>query len=137
MERLHYLLSDKDSGLFDERYLDILVSSEFNGLQIEGMQLINIHQLCEQNTQQYLSTLNMLGRMLKKFYSNDLGFFIKPNYLIVIHLESFDESLQAALFSRLETDKNIRLEFEMIKAKSHQDYLIRIKHILEKYAACT
>lgn len=132
LQRLQYLLSDVESGLFDVRYLDILASSKFRGLSIEGMQIIHIENLSEQNTQQHSGTLNMLGQIFKKFYPNDLSFFVKPNYLILMHLETFDENLQVALFSRLETDKNIQLEVETIQAENHQDYLLKIHPILEK-----
>lgn len=130
LQRLQYLLCDENTGLFDVRYLDMLALSEFRGMQIEAMQIVTIANLAEQSNQQHSETMNMLGKIFKKFYTNDLSFFVEPNYLILIHLESYDENIQSALLQRLESDKHIHLDIETIVTDNLKDYLQKLQPML-------
>jgi|GEM_PF-2404946 len=130
LQRLQYLLCDENTGLFDVRYLDMLALSEFRGMKIEAMQIVTIASLLEQTHQQHSETMNMLGKIFKKFYTNDLSFFVEPNYLILIHLESYDENLQSALLQRLESDKHIHLDIETIVTDNLKEHLQKLQPIL-------
>ena len=132
LTRLQYLLLDEATGLFDARYLDMLVVSQFQGLQIEAIQIVTISHLVEPSNQQFSETMTMLGKIFKKFYSNDLSFFVKPSYLILIHLESYDENLQSALLQRLEVDKQVHLEIETLVADQIEDYQQKLQPILDQ-----
>lgn len=130
-QRLQYLLLDPQSGLFDVRYLDMLAMTEFRGLQIESIQRIRIDNLQQQTRQQHADTLNTIGKLFKKFYADDLCFFISPNYLILIQLEAHDANFQSALFDRLENDKSIYLEAETLQETEPKDYLEHLQPLLE------
>lgn len=130
LQRLQYLLMDEQTGLFDDRYLYMLAESKFQDISIEGIQIIKIANLADKTQQQHSETLGMLGKIFKKFYANDLSFFVKPDYLVLIHLESYDENLQSALLERLESDKQIHLEIESVICENNNDYAAKVRSLI-------
>ena len=128
--RLQHLLQDPETGIFDVRYLDMLVSNQLNGLSIQGIQVISVAHLESQTSDQHKATLFTLGLVCKRFYPNDLTFFIQPNLLVIIHLENFDENLQSGLLERVGSDKHIEFKVESFNFEENQSYMELLRKLL-------